>query len=375
MKGTKKINLLNESSSDLILHTDYHRLKRIILNLLTNALKYTSEGYISVSAHISIDDPTVAAVEVKDSGAGMDQDAQIKLFKEFNSNVETNKGTSKSVVNRDGIGLGLSTSLELVEVLGPKRDIQVSSAEGQGSTFSFLIFQDYRIVEEHTKHRATSPQFQSRGRSGTKKSSLLKTIVEISALPNGNIESDMTRHSSKNLLKHQPTNSKSRIEGSSPGRELSARKRVNVMIIESTSLEVHQIRPLLQSAASAYKDEFQLSFFYSEQHSGCVEDLKSIEENKQVTIDLVVAALEPNTPIDRQKALATNARSLSKWWQSRQQTTSMILLINNTKEQLGPFLGLTSGGVATIDFLYVTEGYPSQKDINKFLSNWIRKLN
>lgn len=65
---------------------------------------------------------------------------------------------------------------------------------------------------------------------------------------------------------------------------------------------------------------------------------------------------------------------MSKMWKEKNDPISVILLINNTKEPLQPYLGLTMGGAPSIDQLYIFEGYPSQKEMNKFLSNWIKKL-
>ena len=85
MKGDKKVQLLNKSETNYKLKTDYHRLKRIILNLLTNALKYTPEGTISITGSA---ENLYLNIVVQDSGAGMEKDALNKLFKEFSNNVE-----------------------------------------------------------------------------------------------------------------------------------------------------------------------------------------------------------------------------------------------------------------------------------------------
>ena len=379
MKGTKKINLLNESSSDLILHTDYHRLKRIILNLLTNALKYTSEGYISVSAHISIDDPTVAAVEVKDSGAGMDQDAQIKLFKEFNSNVETNKGTSKSVVNRDGIGLGLSTSLGLVEKLGPLRKIDVKSARGKGSVFSFLIYQDYAKSIADRKNRSSSRLSFEKPKIDTKpRSSVLEQIFNTEEKPLIPQKPGLHVNALSPVSKLQETKpapqSKSKIEINSWGKDSSNKRKISILIVEGSSLQVHEMRSILQKSFQAYSDDFHISFYYNERLPLCLEDIMNFTELRQAHLHFVVVAIEKSTPSDLQKQVSALIHKTVAFWGDRRQAQAQILLINNTGSPLKPYLGLESGDSPALSQLQIFKGYPGEISLRKFLSVWVKKF-
>ena len=82
MKGEKNISLVTDTDQKLELHTDYHRLKRVILNLLTNALKYTMQGRIVVKAVLKDD---LVTIEVSDSGVGMEKESLNKLFKDRKS--------------------------------------------------------------------------------------------------------------------------------------------------------------------------------------------------------------------------------------------------------------------------------------------------
>jgi anti-sigma regulatory factor (Ser/Thr protein kinase) len=368
LKGNKKVRLINSSSQNVTLHTDYHRLKRVILNLLTNALKYTAEGQISLGCFLDHEDTNIIEIRVQDTGYGMDEEAQRKLFKLFNTNVETNKGATKSVVNRDGIGLGLSTSLELVQKLGPNREISVKSIIDQGSTFSFKIYKDYRLVGEIQKQRVKEVNFTQKLSTKSQTKSVLQTIIGMS-----NIQADHKSVSVK-TPQRQSTVPHSRLDPSTPAHESTHRRKLNVLIIESTSLLVHQLRPLLQKAMTPYRDDFSLVFFYIDKLAGCLEEVAALQAKHKLRIDLVVAALESNTPIDRQKALATDACSLSKLWSDCRQTSSIFLLVNNTGEALQPFLGLSGGSKTSAQYVYICEGYPSQRDLNKFLANWINKL-
>lgn len=108
---------------------DASRLKQILLNLLTNSIKFTEEG--SIKLNIVKMDSTHLKFSIKDSGCGIHKDEQDKLFKSFSqiqNNTKMNEGT----------GLGLAISKQLVELMGGKIWIE-ESVLGNGSTFSFII--------------------------------------------------------------------------------------------------------------------------------------------------------------------------------------------------------------------------------------------
>ena len=135
--------------------TDHNRLKQIILNLLSNALKFTLKGSIRVSARISyflppsaqlinLDQPSsskkyrVLHVTVTDTGIGISEEDKRKLFKAF----EKIELGDKISINSQGVGLGLVISNNLVLTLGPPEQnngMKVESSENRGSTFSFWI--------------------------------------------------------------------------------------------------------------------------------------------------------------------------------------------------------------------------------------------
>ncbi|MBP1991590.1 hybrid sensor histidine kinase/response regulator [Paenibacillus eucommiae] len=104
---------------------DEKRLVQILYNLLHNALKYTEEGTISVSAEIL---DGFAVIHVSDTGAGMGKDIQARAFLPYEQG-------SYGIDDGRGIGLGLSICKQLVELHGG--EITVSSELGKGSVFSF----------------------------------------------------------------------------------------------------------------------------------------------------------------------------------------------------------------------------------------------
>ena len=104
-------------------------LGRVLLNLVTNALKYTEEGFVSVEAQpLSV---TAVRFAVRDTGPGISTTDQAKLFQEFQQ--ADNSITKK----KGGTGLGLAISRRIIELHGGR--IWVESSPGQGSTFAFTL--------------------------------------------------------------------------------------------------------------------------------------------------------------------------------------------------------------------------------------------
>jgi hypothetical protein len=108
---------------------DAGRLRQILMNLVGNAVKFTNDGSVRISAEFDdIGDGRIAMTfEVCDSGIGISEDAQRRLFDRFN---QADAKTSRLF---GGTGLGLSISKQLCDLMGA--EIGVRSAEGKGSTF------------------------------------------------------------------------------------------------------------------------------------------------------------------------------------------------------------------------------------------------
>jgi PAS domain S-box-containing protein len=130
----KQIRLQEQIEANLpAVRADSMRLRQVLLNLISNAAKFTDEGTIVVSANLHTNSlgKQEVMVSVIDSGAGISPEDQEKLFKPF-SQVDSSP-TRKT----GGTGLGLSISHRLVELHGGR--IGVHSSVGKGSTFYFTV--------------------------------------------------------------------------------------------------------------------------------------------------------------------------------------------------------------------------------------------
>ncbi|MBZ4376549.1 PAS domain-containing sensor histidine kinase [Corallococcus sp. AS-1-6] len=107
--------------------SDRQKVKQIVLNLLSNALKFTHEGGVHIAAEYQNATGTVA-ISVKDTGIGIDVSNQEKIFEDFQ---QVDSSPTRAY---GGTGLGLSICRRLAEMLGGRVSLQ--SAPGQGSTFT-----------------------------------------------------------------------------------------------------------------------------------------------------------------------------------------------------------------------------------------------
>ena len=111
-----------------IIFCDKRRLRQIILNILSNAIKFTHQGKISLKCEKEDD---LIKITIEDSGIGIKKDDQNLLFKPFS---QINQGLNR---NYEGTGLGLSICKNLINMMGG--EIKVESVFGKGSRFSFKI--------------------------------------------------------------------------------------------------------------------------------------------------------------------------------------------------------------------------------------------
>jgi signal transduction histidine kinase len=117
---------------------DAAKYRQIFTNLLSNACKFTQQGYISVFARKIPERPGWVEFSVRDTGIGMDEAQQSRVFEAF---VQANSSTS---ANYGGTGLGLAICRNYCELMGGS--IGVQSEMGAGSTFTVLLPSDPELA-------------------------------------------------------------------------------------------------------------------------------------------------------------------------------------------------------------------------------------
>ena len=122
-----------------LLYGDEVRLKQVILNILTNAVKYTEEGSVTMNIGFEkINEEYIfLEVQVKDTGIGIKEEDQKKLFARFE---RIEEGRNKNI---EGTGLGMSIVRQLLALM--ETELEVESVYGEGSNFHFRVCQ--RVVK------------------------------------------------------------------------------------------------------------------------------------------------------------------------------------------------------------------------------------
>ncbi len=150
------------TDDEILLFGNYQRLLQVMLNLVSNAIKFTHEGGINISVELirkkvtfqGQDLPGMAIVRVADTGIGVSLDKQDKLFQSF-SQVDGSRTRQYG-----GTGLGLAISQKLVEAMGGEVNF-FSMGEGLGSTVTFTVplFQEPLMITSQFTDVETKLQF------------------------------------------------------------------------------------------------------------------------------------------------------------------------------------------------------------------------
>ncbi len=142
----------------VFLKGDPTRLRQILLNLAGNAIKFTKQGFVTVSAAVKEKDSTRILIlfEVRDSGIGIPKSKQKNLFQTFS---QTDLSTTRKF---GGSGLGLSIAKQFTDMMGGQ--IGVNSDEGKGANFWFTALFEYGdeklIVKEHSKKMGDTAEYR-----------------------------------------------------------------------------------------------------------------------------------------------------------------------------------------------------------------------
>jgi len=125
---SKNLNLVELKfikNEDVKITSDYIRLKQVLFNIISNAIKFTNYGHITISYDISI--CGTITIKIEDTGIGIPKDKQNKVFERFWQE------DSSSTKKHKGTGLGLSISKRITQLLGGK--IWFESKYNEGTTF------------------------------------------------------------------------------------------------------------------------------------------------------------------------------------------------------------------------------------------------
>ena len=126
-----------------LLHGDEIRIKQVVTNILTNAVKYTEKGSVTITVSYEQREPADGKEHIglrfviSDTGIGIKQEDMDKLFSAFERIEEERNRTI------EGTGLGMNITQRLLDMMGSK--LEVSSVYGEGSTFAFTV--DQEVVE------------------------------------------------------------------------------------------------------------------------------------------------------------------------------------------------------------------------------------
>ena len=130
-----------DNKQDVNLFNDRQKIDQILKNLVSNALKFTTKGSVSINFRISSNNPDILCIDVIDTGIGIPENKQLEIFEAFQ---QVDGSISR---NFGGTGLGLSISRELAKLLNGS--ISLSSEVNQGSTFTLCIPVNYSVEEKN----------------------------------------------------------------------------------------------------------------------------------------------------------------------------------------------------------------------------------
>lgn len=143
MENVKSEIFLDPELNNIQILTDEQRFKQILLNLLSNSVKFTNYGEIKISARLQVQENLNALncsgkiiVSVSDTGIGIKDENKDKLFKDYSKINETNS------INKLGDGLGLSICKYLAKKLDMK--IEYKSEFGKGTRFDLILDYNYK---------------------------------------------------------------------------------------------------------------------------------------------------------------------------------------------------------------------------------------
>lgn len=164
-------NVNVESGVPPVIETDKMRMEQILKNLVSNALKFTSQGSVDITIRLHEGNDKMLCFSVRDTGIGVAPEKQHHIFEAF----QQADGSTKRKYG--GTGLGLSISRELAKLLGG--EITLTSAVGQGSEFTLFIplRQSYGLTEPDTGSIFGNHHEETAAKSQKTQNQFISTII------------------------------------------------------------------------------------------------------------------------------------------------------------------------------------------------------
>ena len=230
----KKLKLATDVqvTESMLCRSDAFRIKQIVNNLVGNAIKYTDKGEVRVGVSIA---NRQLSISVKDTGCGMTPDELQTVFNAFTR--------LPGAQGKEGVGLGLTITREIVTLLGG--EINVQSAKGKGSTFTVSL--PVKIVTNQGVHQQ-SKQTKGVHLSPLGFSRLPEQEVYQQSKQTKGVHLSQVHQQSKQQL-HQQSQRDSLIgalETSAPPKDKSQHPTLSVVIVDDDRLQGQLLTEMLQ---------------------------------------------------------------------------------------------------------------------------------
>ena len=308
-KNIKVITHLDKSIPSIV-NGDAGRFRQIMSNLLSNALKFTEKGSITIKSHARKKDQNsiIITTSVIDTGIGIHHDKLEKIFEEFS---QADASTTRQF---GGTGLGLAIVRNLAELM--KGNITVSSSEGLGCTFTFSvqfnIVRDQKEILSPPEHNVLEKQrilVMNKNRIQTSMTQCLSKWAVTNHFTHTESEANVILN--KQHDQNDPFNAviitsnsidEDSIDFISSLRRIDKFKSLRIAILISSSTELEKEKALSCGADLVIQETVEPSALYSQlKKLFRNNDQKSIENNRFEPLHLHILLVEDN-PINQEVA-------------------------------------------------------------------------
>ena len=231
----KKLKLATDVlvTESMLCRSDAFRIKQIVNNLVGNAIKYTDKGEVRVGVNIA---NRQLSISVKDTGCGMTPDELQTVFNAFTR--------LPGAQGKEGVGLGLTITREIVTLLGG--NIRVQSTKGKGSTFTVSL--PVKIVTNQGVHLGGALVSSAPTKQEVHQQNKQTKWVHLSPLGFSRLPEQEVHQQSKQQV-HQQSQHDSLVgalETSAPPKEKSQHLTLSVVIVDDDRLQGQLLTEMLQ---------------------------------------------------------------------------------------------------------------------------------